>query len=375
MQSYPVSPLESDFQESPAGSPYSPPPTIDFSQKRSLDSKENQKSGTAFLSNRKEKSSQPNRKSFFRDVDNDENSKGQISKEFLINSIQSLSTQQCCQIATEMQIFPSTKQMLLTYVESLSPSNLNLINQVLGIVQKQNIQNIKKFETPQEVLFDCRYSLINAPPILTDSPVGQAQVSYSFEIPPLQPGVHIIIQSLSPDAKTRCIYWPKSLVILINNIPIKNRGAYLLPFIDITKYATTGVVNIFCDQESQNYLLSAIQVKYMKYDEIIEEIKTQRVSSDPVDGIPQCLIDPTTGRLIQYPGRGKQCMHSQCFDLKEYLKTANASHQWICPICRMQLPVQNLVFPQTTYQLLCTITGKNIQMMNPMYPNSGNAMK
>lgn len=45
-------------------------------------------------------------------------------------------------------------------------------------------------------------------------------------------------------------------------------------------------------------------------------------------------VCPITLQNIEYPGKGENCLHDECFDLKSYLDLCNASGNWSCPICR-----------------------------------------
>lgn len=366
MQSYPVSPLDSGNNDASNVSAFSPTPFVDLGQRRSADNGGADKNGTSFLMSRGENPPRKGKRSFFRDVESEEQSPGQITKDFLIKTIQNLAPQQCYNIAMELQVTPPTRQTLLNYADSISSANINALNQILNLTQKQNYMQFKRFETSPEMLYDCRYTITDHPPILQEARVGQSPVNINFEIPQLPPDIHVIIQSISTDTNQRSIYWPKTLVVLVNGIVVKNRGTYLLPFIDITKFATSGTVSLFCDQEAFPFILSAVQARYTTYKTLIETIRNRpdthtSPESAPVD---QCLIDPISGKLMEYPGRGISCMHSQCFDLKEYIKNANASHQWICPICKMSLPIQNLVFSHQTTSLLYAVTGKQEPIFN-----------
>ena len=51
---------------------------------------------------------------------------------------------------------------------------------------------------------------------------------------------------------------------------------------------------------------------------------------------------PITHRPIEFPGRGIDCNHFQCFDLRSYIEKSYESNQWICPVCQKQLIYENL---------------------------------
>ena len=54
------------------------------------------------------------------------------------------------------------------------------------------------------------------------------------------------------------------------------------------------------------------------------------------------LICPISGQSIDVPVKGCSCAHRECFDLLAYLNTCQALGQWMCPICRTPLPLEDL---------------------------------
>ncbi|OHT16580.1 MIZ zinc finger family protein [Tritrichomonas foetus] len=51
---------------------------------------------------------------------------------------------------------------------------------------------------------------------------------------------------------------------------------------------------------------------------------------------------PITGAPIEIPAKGLQCNHQQCFDLVSYITLSQALNRWVCPVCRQQLPLDDL---------------------------------
>ena len=51
---------------------------------------------------------------------------------------------------------------------------------------------------------------------------------------------------------------------------------------------------------------------------------------------------PIGNYRIEYAARGAGCRHAQCFDLLTFLKRANESGNWQCPVCGLTLSVSSL---------------------------------
>jgi hypothetical protein len=53
-------------------------------------------------------------------------------------------------------------------------------------------------------------------------------------------------------------------------------------------------------------------------------------------------ICPMSNKQIQKPGRGLKCAHAQCFDLVTFIKAAQKTGNWNCPICGITLSLELL---------------------------------
>ena len=53
-------------------------------------------------------------------------------------------------------------------------------------------------------------------------------------------------------------------------------------------------------------------------------------------------ICPISNRQIQTPGRGMDCSHAQCFDMVAFIKNAQESGNWNCPICGKPISIEAL---------------------------------
>ena len=60
---------------------------------------------------------------------------------------------------------------------------------------------------------------------------------------------------------------------------------------------------------------------------------------------------PLSKGPIKNPARGRHCSHPQCFDAGAFITFAQATGQWICPICRVPLQLNDLMIDLTHQSL------------------------
>ena len=72
--------------------------------------------------------------------------------------------------------------------------------------------------------------------------------------------------------------------------------------------------------------------------QVIEEI--EKKEKFPFTEV--AAVCPITGQQIETPAKGCNCMHDNCFDLASYITSRQALGVWLCPICNMPLPLNDL---------------------------------
>ncbi|KAJ3443199.1 zinc finger miz domain-containing protein [Anaeramoeba flamelloides] len=92
--------------------------------------------------------------------------------------------------------------------------------------------------------------------------------------------------------------------------------------------------------------------------EIIEKMGENEIIS---------LKCPFTKKKINVPARGVGCKHMQCFDLSNFLKNAEVTKKWICPECKQQITLQNLIVDGLIERILKE--SKNENEHYKLYPN------
>lgn len=78
-----------------------------------------------------------------------------------------------------------------------------------------------------------------------------------------------------------------------------------------------------------------------------EEILTKIINEYPAapfveqDLFPSNIC-PITQQVIDKAGRGVHCTHTQCFDLRAFIKRGLSTGNWECPICGQSIPLEEL---------------------------------
>lgn len=189
------------------------------------------------------------------------------------------------------------------------------------------------------------------------------------------------------------IRWPAALEIFIDDKLIKPSGIDLSSnFIDVSELNPKVLKLVNHSPIDQIINISVISANFRSYDQIIGNIgfvdmvgiatSLSASSSDgfvgaspaPALGSQQsfeyradCLFCPITGKLMKFPGRGINCSHQQCFDLKTFLKIANKSGRFFCPICQKKIEVSQLVISKFALDAV-----NNIRNSPPENHESGN---
>ncbi|EPZ31297.1 E3 SUMO protein ligase domain-containing protein [Rozella allomycis CSF55] len=99
-------------------------------------------------------------------------------------------------------------------------------------------------------------------------------------------------------------------------------------------------------------------VERLPIDLLLQQVKdrsanadaTKKDSNDELDLVSSTLslIDPVSYLRMTFPGRGKNCNHSNCFDLKTFLNSIIIFPDWKCPLCSSPLDYDDLVYDSDT---------------------------
>lgn len=281
----------------------------------------------------------------------------------LVRIIKALTSDQVYKVCTRMNINPPSLKSLRAFVESVSPTNTQLIS-MLKVAFRESIMPNKNeastVSTDESEFIDCRYSpTIEGSSVLQKISLGEKFVDHSFEMPDVPIDTHIVLQCyLESDEHT--ILWPNSLKILLGEIPIKSFGKFCnFSLIDLSRYGR-GTVRVICSDEPENFILYVKLATFSTYSQILNYIVSNCILTETIDPANRiCVLDPISDRIMKYPGKGRYCDHFECFDLKKYIIKANTTMIWKCPICNKVTPLRDLMFSTKVKEVISTVSHDN----------------
>ena len=192
---------------------------------------------------------------------------------------------------------------------------------------------------------DIRYSYCDQEGMVLKDAVliGTEKFEMKLSVPDLPPSMRVVIQCFTVGMVPAIIRWPSTSQIVVNDVPVKLTGLCNFPLIDASEFGERPEIEITCNNEGTPYALVVRVAKYRSFSEIADEVRADQVDNTPFSGqaVPS-VMDPVSGKLMKYPGKGVNCTHDQCFDIKQFLKRCNRTRQWACPICNKPLPIHEL---------------------------------
>ena len=76
---------------------------------------------------------------------------------------------------------------------------------------------------------------------------------------------------------------------------------------------------------------------------LVKKIMNEFPAPPPIIHDPfATMICPISNNRIEFPGRGVDCVHYQCFDLKNFIQRGIATSDMTCPICAKQINFNDL---------------------------------
>jgi len=314
----------------------------DLSKKRRSSSVEENGQGKSFLKRNKGQK-RTNRRFFLKD---EQNSAQESEIKGIIAAIRSMNQYQVARVCQILNLEPQSHISLFQVLER-SISNPKLLESLKSAINPlfstKGLNGSSNNGT--DTLCDCRYSICESNPFPLPDPiiVGRAPFETTYVCPPLSDDIHLIIQSFVISHVNNMIKWPHSMKIFVNDHLVKPIGSINSHLIDMSVISGSPSVHLTCASEHSTFNIVLKFAHYRSYTDIIRSIKQKSFNETIV--IDKCgVLDPTTGSVLRYPGKGKQCSHGQCFNIKEYIRRANRSRSWVCPICRNPVFVDDLVF-------------------------------
>ena len=330
------------------------PPGFDLSIKRRANSVEqiDQNVGRAFIRPKRHVHEKP-RKLFFLD-------KEPLTKESLLDQAAQLTSSQAFHVANKLNIRPQNVQTLRYFINQISITDESMLERVQKALTDETKQSreisqiISPISTTDYPFFDIRYKPSDKGPIIFSTPIdmGLLPVNIEFEIPLLEPGLRVIMQSFMVGVSPPTPRWDTSLIIRVNGYCLKSYGPYSSPLIDLGMFPPGSVVSLMCQAEGCQYKFVVRVANFISLTTFAKEIRNSPIKPEYFDINEASLFCPLTGEPLREPVKGNRCKHSQAFELKTYLKNGIATGRFFCPVCGMPGPPEALRYSHETERLI-----------------------
>lgn len=287
-----------------------------------------------------------------------------ISKQDLMYQIHRLKLTEGFRVAMALGLNPPSLDKVKFFVSRISATDISMLEKVqltLSSVVKPSSTSEQFYAVRSSLKFpvsDVRYQIDPTYKQLFTQPfkVGGALFSESFKVPTIPKTHRLILQSFIAGVEPPTVKWPNTLIINANGIHLTPKNLSSLPLVDLSmvKPDTTISLSVGHEEKTQFFLMIRI-VRYNSVSELITQIKNKKLKQgykEVFNEVEVSLISPITNDPICYPGKGINCTHTQCFDLKEYLKLAFSTNLWQCPICKLPVVFDDLVYSQNTRELI-----------------------
>lgn len=251
------------------------------------------------------------------------------------------------------------------FVNSIQPNNVVILRNLQALFY-QAIKN-----NPNSKNSDSSFKVATSPPVVqkieypfcdiryfraqTDQPMslqpiqlGMSDFNFSIDIPPINSGNRIILQSFMANVNPPVVKWPQTLAIFINNILVKPPSIVHYSLIDLTCFGQVKSIRLCCSPEKDFFNIIIREASFRSFNDIVQELYNAPPSEEIFNGNELCLLCPLSGEMIKEPGKGRNCNHTQSFDLNAFLQVATFQRRWTCPICYQNLNFSDLIYSHET---------------------------
>lgn len=235
------------------------------------------------------------------------------------------------------------------FIGSIDPNDTNFLKTLRDHFNQAINQRISILPPLQEIEYpfsDIRYSKAEIKHQMLSQPIilGASDQEISLNPPPITTGNHIVLQSFISGVQPPVIKWPQSLSIYVNDKLVKPPCIIRHLLIDLTYFGQVKSIRITYHKERNFYVLILREASYRSFDEIINEMQSLPVTDEVFREEELSLLCPISGEIMKEPGKGRNCNHTQSFDLKNFLQIATIQHRWICPVCNQNLEFSDLIY-------------------------------
>jgi hypothetical protein len=301
------------------------------------------------------------RKRFFRAADDGQIARSQPSQSQILAAVHGLSQPQAFRVASGLRLSPPTQAKLREFAGRVSPQDDNMIAtlfEAISNVLKDSGRTEPTVESVGQGFFDCRYSRPADPALqqpIALFQIGDSSFNQTFVLPQVPAGHHVVMQCF----RSNTVEWPSTLRVFVNHKQIKAPGQFRFPVMDLAVFRWGSEVRVYYDMDGSHYSLLVRCAQFISFADIVVKIQNERMVDDNVNEYGLSVYSPISGGLLKYPGRGVNCNHAECFDLKEFLKICSSSRSWNCPICGKPTHVEDLIASRQMGELLWQIQGQD----------------
>lgn len=183
---------------------------------------------------------------------------------------------------------------------------------------------------PQQQMIYPQPQIANNSIIFTLLP-QQREIPYSVNIDKM----HFPKATLKASGGVRAITFSINNTLFTNAVPPVDLSALIVHGPNFLQFCTFGF---------QTPIFIEIALEDIKNpDALVEQVMNQFPAAPPIVPDPFANLNcPISHQKIENAGRGVNCVHAQCFDLKNFIKRGIETNCWDCPVCGNKIPFEDL---------------------------------
>lgn len=279
----------------------------------------------------------------------------------------------------QFQVPSGTEQFYRYYQQYSGPPPLPLPQ--VEMIRETKFEDLAFFKTRSTLLSPmyCRNNInsVNFSGIYYLTDLQRHDIIKSWIIAKQEYKIQIILRFMQLKQKENVsVRLPCNISVSVNNreckLPTLNipTKAGITPWrcnvpIDVTqqtdlKYPSQNTLQICWSDEPHEYMAVVYIAEKLTACELLEDLKKKPLQSSnkTINTIKECMQsetdgmhidsliwsirDPLSKTKLELPARGKDCIHFQCFDAKQYLQMNELKQTWLCPICNKKAKYENL---------------------------------
>jgi hypothetical protein len=181
---------------------------------------------------------------------------------------------------------------------------------------------------------DFRTSTVFGPLFLGNSIVDER---YAVAVPPMEAKDRVVLQCVARQGE----FFPPSLTVRIGEHLVVGPGVSGARLLDVSGLVQSSEIEVAVESqpESQWFCLVMRVVRKLKFSEILRQILAKRIRHP----LPESIVCPFSGKVLEIPAKSLRCRHLDCFDLREVLKKTRIGREIVCPVCQQQIRLREII--------------------------------